>query len=105
VGGSVTVGGIPIHKKGSISKRYGAGVVALVQQDDALFPQLTVEETLTYSALLRLPTTTSIKDKLKRVCIFRFISKVLQSANVVFLQVEYTISSLGLDHAKHSAIG
>lgn len=38
-----------------------------VMQDDALFPTLTVRETLTYSAKLRLPRTMSLSEKKERV--------------------------------------
>lgn len=35
-------------------------------QDDTAFPHLTVKETLTYSALLRLPNTLSKQQKIER---------------------------------------
>lgn len=35
-------------------------------QDDVLFPHLTVKETLTYAALLRLPKTLTKEQKEKR---------------------------------------
>lgn len=35
-------------------------------QDDILFPHLTVKETLTYAALLRLPKTLTKEEKKKR---------------------------------------
>ncbi|KAI4319555.1 hypothetical protein MLD38_033140 [Melastoma candidum] len=40
--------------------------IGFVTQDDILFPHLTVKETLTYSALLRLPKTLSKDQKAKR---------------------------------------
>lgn len=36
-------------------------------QDDVLFPQLTVEETLVFSAFLRLPGSISRQEKYARV--------------------------------------
>lgn len=36
-------------------------------QDDVLFPQLTVEETLVFSAFLRLPSSMSRRQKYERV--------------------------------------
>lgn len=38
-----------------------------VMQDDALFPMLTVRETLMFSARLRLPESMSIQEKKERV--------------------------------------
>jgi ABC-type multidrug transport system ATPase subunit len=38
-----------------------------VTQDDVLFPQLTVQETLVFAALLRLPASMSRQQKLARV--------------------------------------
>lgn len=35
-------------------------------QDDTVFPHLTVKETLTYSALLRLPESLSSQQKMER---------------------------------------
>jgi len=37
-----------------------------VTQDDVLFPHLTVKETLTYTALLRLPKTLTEQEKEQR---------------------------------------
>ncbi|KAL6529675.1 hypothetical protein OROGR_015298 [Orobanche gracilis] len=55
-----------------------------VTQDDALFPHLTVEETLTYSALLRLPDGTR--------------SSTHQKVNLL-------MKELGVDHIARSRIG
>jgi ABC-type multidrug transport system ATPase subunit len=40
---------------------------AYVQQDDVLMGNLTVRETLRYAAILRLPSSVSIKTKMKKV--------------------------------------
>lgn len=40
--------------------------IGFVTQDDVLFPHLTVKETLTYAALLRLPKTLTKQQKEKR---------------------------------------
>jgi ABC-type multidrug transport system ATPase subunit len=41
--------------------------IGFVTQDDVLFPQLTVEETLVFSAFLRLPSNMSQQQKYARV--------------------------------------
>jgi ABC-type multidrug transport system ATPase subunit len=41
--------------------------IGFVTQDDVLFPQLTVQETLVFAALLRLPASMSRQQKLARV--------------------------------------
>jgi len=41
--------------------------IGFVTQEDVLFPQLTVEETLIFSAFLRLPTNMSKQEKYARV--------------------------------------
>lgn len=56
-----------------------------VMQDDALFPMLTVEETLLYSARLRLPASVSMTEKLERV--------------------RATMEDLGLSHVARSRVG
>jgi ABC-type multidrug transport system ATPase subunit len=40
--------------------------VGFVTQDDVLFPQLTVEETLVFAAFLRLPSKMSRRQKYER---------------------------------------
>ncbi|KAK6115042.1 hypothetical protein DH2020_007311 [Rehmannia glutinosa] len=59
--------------------------IGFVLQDDIVFPHLTVKETLTYSALLRLPNTLSIEQKKER------------AMNV--------ISELGLERCQNTMIG
>ncbi|KAK2982066.1 hypothetical protein RJ640_003191 [Escallonia rubra] len=60
-GGSITYNDQPYSK--SLKSRLG-----FVTQDDVLFPHLTVKETLTYAALLRLPKTLTKEEKEKRAC-------------------------------------
>ncbi|KAM7263754.1 hypothetical protein ACFE04_001437 [Oxalis oulophora] len=59
VGGSITYNDKPYSK--FLKSRIG-----FVMQDDVLFPHLTVKETLTYTALLRLPKTLTKQEKEKR---------------------------------------
>ncbi|KAH9737825.1 ABC transporter G family member 22 [Citrus sinensis] len=59
VGGSITYNDHPYSK--SLKSKIG-----FVTQDDVLFPHLTVKETLTYAALLRLPNTLTKQQKEKR---------------------------------------
>ncbi|KAJ6316547.1 hypothetical protein OIU78_019764 [Salix suchowensis] len=59
VGGSFTFNDQPYSK--FLKSRIG-----FVTQDDVLFPHLTVKETLTYAALLRLPKTLTKEQKQKR---------------------------------------
>ncbi|KAK6157728.1 hypothetical protein DH2020_011976 [Rehmannia glutinosa] len=56
-----------------------------VTQDDVLFPHLTVLETLTYTALLKLPSTLSTKEKMD--------------------QADMIIVELGLTRCRNSVIG
>ncbi|KAF7148893.1 hypothetical protein RHSIM_Rhsim03G0058600 [Rhododendron simsii] len=58
-GGMVTYNDQPYSK--FLKSRIG-----FVTQDDVLFPHLTVKETLTYAALLRLPKTLAKEEKKKR---------------------------------------
>jgi ABC-type lipoprotein export system ATPase subunit len=58
--GSILINGQPSTKR---MKRY----IAYVAQDDLLFANLTVEQTLRYSALLNLPRELSYEQKLQRV--------------------------------------
>ncbi|XP_057725510.1 ABC transporter G family member 26-like [Arachis stenosperma] len=59
--------------------------IGFVTQEDVLFPQLTIEETLIFSAFLRLPTNMSKKQK--------------------YAKVENTIKELGLERCCHTKIG
>ncbi|KAL2345331.1 hypothetical protein Fmac_006616 [Flemingia macrophylla] len=59
VGGSITYNDQPYSK---ILK----SKIGFVTQDDVLFPHLTVKETLTYAARLRLPNTLTKEEKEKR---------------------------------------
>ncbi|XP_042479099.1 ABC transporter G family member 22-like isoform X2 [Macadamia integrifolia] len=58
--GSITYNNQPFSK--SLKQR-----ICFVLQDDIVFPHLTVKETLTYSALLRLPSTLTKEQKEGRV--------------------------------------
>ncbi|KAK2431999.1 ABC transporter G family member [Trifolium repens] len=58
--------------------------IGFVPQEDVLFPQLTVEETLIFSAFLRLPTNMSKQQK--------------------YARVENTIKDLGLERCRHTKI-
>lgn len=59
VSGSITYNDQPYTK--ALKRRIG-----FVTQDDVLFPNLTVRETLTYAALLRLPSTLTKQQKEER---------------------------------------
>ncbi|XP_031284692.1 ABC transporter G family member 22-like [Pistacia vera] len=76
--GIITYNDQPFTK--SLKKRIG-----LVMQDDVVFPHLTVNETLTYAALLRLPNTLTTQQKKER------------ASNV--------ISELGLERCQNTLIG
>ncbi|XP_019460502.1 PREDICTED: ABC transporter G family member 26-like [Lupinus angustifolius] len=68
--------------------RYNPAVkqrIGFVMQEDVLFPQLTVEETLIFSAFLRLPTNMSKQQK--------------------YARVETTIKELGLERCRHTKLG
>ncbi|KAF3785495.1 ABC transporter G family member 22 [Nymphaea thermarum] len=77
-GGSVTYNDLPFSKP--LKSRVG-----FVTQDDVLFPHLTVRETLTYSALLRLPRTLTKQEKEERAL--------------------HVISELGLERCLDTIIG
>eukprot|EP00257_Ricinus_communis_P019111 XP_015578001.1 ABC transporter G family member 21 [Ricinus communis] len=78
VSGTITYNGLPY----SSSMKRNTGFVA---QDDILYPHLTVIETLTYAALLRLPKKLSKQEKIE--------------------QAEMVIMELGLNRCRNSIIG
>ncbi|KAG0578668.1 hypothetical protein KC19_4G040700 [Ceratodon purpureus] len=59
--GSILVNGQPMDMQ------HFRRISGYVMQDDALFPMLTVKETLMYSARLRLPSVVPLKEKMARV--------------------------------------
>ena len=77
-GGSITYNGHAFSK--SIKRKIG-----FVTQDDVLYPHLTVLETLTFTALLRLHKNLTRKDKID--------------------QVDMVISELGLTRCRNTMIG
>ncbi|KAG5017658.1 hypothetical protein JHK82_023260 [Glycine max] len=62
----------------------GMSMIGFVIQEDVLYPQLTVEETLVFSALLRLPTHMSKQQK--------------------YAKVDTTIKELDLERCRHTKI-
>ncbi|KAL5548662.1 hypothetical protein UlMin_003893 [Ulmus minor] len=78
VKGKITYNDIPYNP--ALKRRIG-----FVTQDDVLFPQLTVEETLIFSAFLRLPNNMSPKEKRERV--------------------EMIVKELNLERCRHTRIG
>ncbi|XP_030444461.2 ABC transporter G family member 14 [Syzygium oleosum] len=76
--GKITYNGQPFS--GAVKRRTG-----FVAQDDVLYPHLTVTETLLFTALLRLPNTLALAEKLRHV--------------------ESVITELGLTRCRHSMIG
>ncbi|URD87919.1 ABC transporter G family member [Musa troglodytarum] len=76
--GKITYNGHPFT--GVVKRRTG-----FVAQDDVLYPHLTVSETLTFTALLRLPGSLSRTDKAH--------------------QAQLVISEMGLNRVAHSMIG
>ncbi|KAG5414129.1 hypothetical protein IGI04_001696 [Brassica rapa subsp. trilocularis] len=70
------------------NKPFSKGVkraTGFVTQDDALYPHLTVTETLVFTALLRLPNSFKKQEKIK--------------------QAEAVVTELGLDRCKNTIIG
>ncbi|XP_058744995.1 ABC transporter G family member 26-like [Vicia villosa] len=78
VKGKITYNDVPYSP--ALKRRIG-----FVTQEDVLFPQLTVEETLIFSAFLRLPTNMSKQQK--------------------YARVENTVKDLGLERCRHTKIG
>ncbi|XP_017980768.1 PREDICTED: ABC transporter G family member 22 isoform X1 [Theobroma cacao] len=76
--GTITYNDQPYSK--SLKRRIG-----FVLQDDVTFPHLTVKETLTYAALLRLPNTLTMQQKKERAM--------------------SVISELGLERCQNTVIG
>ncbi|XP_010054006.2 ABC transporter G family member 14 [Eucalyptus grandis] len=76
--GKIMYNGQPFS--GAVKRRTG-----FVAQDDVLYPHLTVTETLLFTALLRLPNTLALAEKLRHV--------------------ESVITELGLTQCRHSMIG
>uniref|UniRef100_A0A2N9HYH3 ABC transporter domain-containing protein n=1 Tax=Fagus sylvatica TaxID=28930 RepID=A0A2N9HYH3_FAGSY len=78
VKGKITYNDIPYNA--AVKRRIG-----FVTQDDVLFPQLTVEETLVFSAFLRLPSNMSQQQK--------------------YARVEMIVKELGLERCRHTRVG
>lgn len=78
ISGKITYNGLPF----SSSIRHKTGFVT---QDDILYPHLTVLETLTYAALLRLPKTLTKEEKIE--------------------QAELVIMELGLTRCRNTLVG
>ncbi|GMJ01466.1 ATP-binding cassette G26 [Hibiscus trionum] len=78
VKGNITYNDIPYSP--ALKRRIG-----FVTQDDILLPQLTVEETLVFSAFLRLPSDMSLQQK--------------------YAKVEMIMKELGLERCRHTRIG
>ncbi|KAM7279657.1 hypothetical protein ACFE04_006791 [Oxalis oulophora] len=78
VKGNITYNDIPYNA--ALNRRIG-----FFTQDDVLFPQLTVQETLVFAAFLRLPGNTSQQQK--------------------YAKVEMIVKELGLERCRHARIG
>jgi ABC-type multidrug transport system ATPase subunit len=64
--GTLSINDVVLESKRDL-KKYLQPHVAYVKQNDVFFNHLTVRDQLTYTALLRLPKTTSLADKHKEV--------------------------------------
>ncbi|XP_076911213.1 ABC transporter G family member 21-like [Bidens hawaiensis] len=78
ISGSITYNGQPFSS--SVKRKIG-----FVTQDDVLYPHLTVLETLTYAAMLRLPKNLTHEEKVE--------------------QAELIITELGLTRCRNSIVG
>ncbi|XP_050215722.1 ABC transporter G family member 26 [Mercurialis annua] len=78
VKGTISYNDIPYNA--ALKRRIG-----FVTQDDVLFPQLTVEETLVFAAFLRLPGNMSRQQK--------------------YARVEIIMKELGLERCRHTRVG
>ncbi|XP_021905991.1 ABC transporter G family member 26 [Carica papaya] len=76
--GKITYNEVPYNP--AVKRRIG-----FVTQDDVLFPQLTVEETLVFAAFLRLPGSMSRQQK--------------------YARIEMIVKELGLERCRHTRIG
>ncbi|KAH9295616.1 hypothetical protein KI387_039204, partial [Taxus chinensis] len=76
--GNITYNDIPYNT--ALKRRIG-----FVTQDDILFPQLTVQESLVFAALLRLPNNMSHQQKI--------------------LRAETVLADLGLERCRHTRVG
>jgi hypothetical protein len=65
-----------------------------VTQNDHLLPALTVRETLTYAALMRLPVSMDVAEKYQRVCLFVFYVFMFLCCYVVMLLCCYVFMLL-----------
>ncbi|KAF8981030.1 hypothetical protein BGZ46_003324 [Entomortierella lignicola] len=74
--GNILLNDVPIKEYGSIRKR----LVGYVTQEDDFIETLTVLETLTFAAKMRLPRSMSNKDKLSRV------ESVMQELNLTHIK-------------------
>ncbi|KAF9358116.1 hypothetical protein BGX34_009051 [Mortierella sp. NVP85] len=74
--GEILLNDVPVKEYGSIRKR----LIGYVTQEDDFIETLTVLETLTFAAKMRLPRTMSTKDKLARV------HEVMQELNLTHIK-------------------
>lgn len=65
IGGAISLNGTPIHTTGTHASQY-RNIIGYVSQEDTLLPALTVEQTIFYAALLKLPTALS-RNTVRRI--------------------------------------